>query len=566
MSTGAAEWQQPGRWRRSAPRLIAFGFLLALLGPGGALALQPADCGGPTTATLAEVRGLDQPPLPEGESVVIEAVVTASFPGREGLNGFFIESQSTLEPAGAFVYAPQLTADRAPARGERWRLRARAGRFRGRIQLEALDAAVQCGFGRIEPPVLSASDLEAPGHFVDRLVHIPGPLTVTGVYNLGRYGSLRLSAGGRAFQPNNGTPGGRLLPLILDDGSHQRDPRPVPYLDPDGVRRAGDRVEAITGIITRAFGDWRIHPVTPPTFQSTNPRPDPPPPHDGVRVVHFNVENYFLDRQGRGPSTEAGFRRQRQRIRATLDALDGDVLVLHELENRPAVVADFLDLVNESEPPRRHYQAVLTPRSPAVIRTVILYRPDRMELIRAGRQVAAIHPRDPVVALFRHESGQQLAVAGAHFKSRTRCPDAGDIDRGEGCWAERRRGQSEALVEWLGEWLSPEAMEAVPLLVTGDLNAYAREAPARVLEDVGLANQLARHVPPAQRYNYVFRGRAGYLNHVFANAAAAEKIQRLRIWSVNADEPVYLIEEGDDVWRASDHDPLVVDMKTPHSG
>jgi len=269
MSTGAAEWQQPGRWRRSAPRLIAFGFLLALLGPGGALALQPADCGGPTTATLAEVRGLDQPPLPEGESVVIEAVVTASFPGREGLNGFFIESQSTLEPAGAFVYAPQLTADRAPARGERWRLRARAGRFRGRIQLEALDAAVQCGFGRIEPPVLSASDLEAPGHFVDRLVHIPGPLTVTGVYNLGRYGSLRLSAGGRAFQPNNGTPGGRLLPLILDDGSHQRDPRPVPYLDPDGVRRAGDRVEAITGIITRAFGDWRIHPVTP--------RPSSPP-------------------------------------------------------------------------------------------------------------------------------------------------------------------------------------------------------------------------------------------------------------------------------------------------
>jgi len=73
-------------------------------------------------------------------------------------------------------------------------------------------------------------------------------------------------------------------------------------------------------------------------------------------------------------------------------------------------------------------------------------------------------------------------------------------------------------------------------------------------------------VPPAQRYNYVFRGRAGYLNHVFANAAAAEKIQRLRIWSVNADEPVYLIEEGDDVWRASDHDPLVVDMKIPHSG
>ena len=532
--------------------------------PGMATAqLNPADCGRPGVTTLADVRGLNGSPVAEGTPITVEATVTASFPGRAGLNGFFIESGQPR--VGLFVYAPDLTSAEAPEAGERWRLQARAGRYRGRIQLEALSDAVHCGEARLRPIQLSASALDDPGRYVDQLVHIRGPLTVTGNAALGRYGTLRLAVGGRLFQTANGTRGGRPFPLLLDDGSYRRDPRPVPHTRPHGVRRAGDEVTAITGVVTHAFGAWRIHPTRPPDFVIGNPRPRAPAAAAGLRLAHLNLENYFLDRRARGPDTVAGFRRQQRRLEETLRRIDADVLILHEVENEPAAVADLLALLNQDQPEARHYAAVLDERSAAVIRTVILYRPARLERLRAARQVAAVHPRDPVAAVFRKPGGQRLVVVGAHFKSRGGCPETGDIDRGEGCWSERRHAQSVALLDWLAEWLAPRALEQQPLLLLADLNAYAGESPLRPFRKAGLSDRIAAELPPTQRYTYVYRGRAGYLDHALANPTATAWIRRVSIWHVNADEPAYLADSGEGVWRASDHDPLIIDLRPAES-
>lgn len=522
-------------------------------------------CGDPDTTSLGRITGAGGQPLPEGEAVIIEATVSGSFPGDRGLNGFFVESSSPR--VGLFVYAPDVSVEAAPAAEERWRIRGRTGRFRGRIQLEQIDSLTRCGTDAVNPPTVSAAELSEPADYADRLVRLKGPLTVTDTYWLGRYGSLRLAIGGRQFARHSGVTGGRPFPVLLDDGSYRRDPRPVPHLNEAGVRRAGDRLEMVTGVITRAFGEWRLHPVSPPELTDANPRPTRPPARaaDGdLRVVQFNLRNYFIDRGGRGPDTEAGFERQRTRLRATLRALDGDLLVLHEIQNRVAAVRDLVEWLNDDQPAEQHYQSVLAERSAAVIRSIILYRSDRLVLERAGRHVDRAHARDPVAAVFRDPNGERLVIAGAHFKSRGGCPETGDVDRGQGCWAERREAEARSLARWLDGWVGAGPLSDAPVMVLADLNAYARERAVQRLMDAGLEDQLAERVPARQRYGYVYRGRAGYLDHVLATEPAATRIRQLASWPVNADEPAYLAREGAGVWRASDHDPLVIDLDLSH--
>ena len=57
--------------------------------------------------------------------------------------------------------------------------------------------------------------------------------------------------------------------------------RPTPYFSaagPEGVRRLGDRVIGLTGVLTQGFGAYRVHPTTatPVPRPATRARPHPP--------------------------------------------------------------------------------------------------------------------------------------------------------------------------------------------------------------------------------------------------------------------------------------------------
>ena len=539
---------------RSDLRLLA-AVVMALSGMAGASA-EPS-CGASGSTSLADVRGLDGPAVAEGRQIEVEAVVSGRFPGDQGLNGFYLAADSPA--AGLFVYAPELTPATTPGRDERWRIRAHSGRYRGHVQLERIVSMVYCGPGTVTPAALEPGDEAGYARLHDRLIRIDGPLSIAEVYDLGRYGTLRLARGERPFHPNNGVAGGERLDLLVDDGSYRRDPRPVPHTD-NGVRRAGDRVEAVTGILTRAFGRWRIHPTQPPAFRAANPRPTPPPRGEGIRAVQLNLHNYFTDRDGRGVRTEAAFQRQRARLRRFVRALDPDLIALHEIENNPATMEDLITLLNDGVPASEAYRAAVRGRSDAVIRSALLYRPARLSRADGAHQVDSVHPRDPVQARFRTAGGIGLRVAVAHFKSRGGCPDHGDIDRGQGCWAERRQAQSEAMLDWLDDTGASPAADQPPLLVMADFNAYPQEEALSRWAAAGYTDLLARHVPPMARYTYNYHGRAGYLDHALANPALLEHVANVDIWSINADEPAHLAREGKGYWRLSDHDPVIVDM------
>ena len=564
--------------RRSAWPLAAAAVALAAAVLAACTASSP-----PSTTAVHELAGQGvEEPVPEGEPVIVEGVVTARYLGEEGLDGFFIQDPEPApdgEPSGVFVYAPELTAQQREriAVGRRLRLEGRAGEHRGRRQLEWVAAVEDLG----EAEAVRTAELPWPVADAERYegvhVRLTTPLVVTANDTLARYGTLQLTPQRRAYRPTNFPPGeGPEDPaladqrLLLDDGSYAGRPDPVPYRDADGTRRVGTGVAEPEGILTHAFDAWRLHPTEPPRFIDRNPRPGPlPEPEAGtLRIAAFNVENYFLTLGERGAATEAELERQRAKLLAAAQRLSADILVLVEVENDDRAPADLVERLADAsgEPWRR---AAGGDAGDDAIRVSLAYRADRVEPVtEVVRDARSVHHRPPPVAGFRPASGgPALAVAGIHFKSKRDCPEAGDVDRGQGCWNERRTEQAEALAGFIDDWRAGQE-RALPALIAGDLNAYGAEDPARALAEAGKVDLLAEHLPWPERYTYVFQGESGYLDHLHAPPQLADRVAAVHAYPINADEPRWLEFDAarealtaEDAFRSSDHDPVVVDLR-----
>ncbi|WP_290648294.1 ExeM/NucH family extracellular endonuclease [Aquisalimonas sp.] len=519
---------------------------------------------------LAAAAGHGSDPLAEGEHVTVEGVVTGEFLGGEQLNGFFMQAEGGEGgPAALFVYAPGLDeAERQRVRpGVVLQVQGITDRFHGRPQIGQVDTIYRCGRpGRPEPKELTLPLTQADrDRFEGLLVRTTAPLTVTGNYQLGRHGTLKL-APERAYRQRSGDdPGSRVL---LDDGSYRGAPEPVPYLDADsGTRRVGDRVNSVEGILTYAFDRWRLHPVEPPEFEVANPRPEAPEPVDGTaRVAAFNVENYFLTLGERGAANHKELEGQRGRLLPALRALDADLLGLVEVENDPDTLKDLVRRASEAAdgPP---YRAVIGGATGGdAIKVSLAYRPERIELVDGPfRDSDPVHHRPPQAAVFQpHGEAPFLAVV-VHFKSKIGCPSSGDVDRGQGCWNERRTTQAESLARFVHSKLTQTGTGDAVLL--GDFNSYAGEDPIRALAEAGFLDIVAEELPPERQYTYVFRGASGTLDYALANESMAARVTGATVWHINADEPPVFGYDGrlaedpaaaGQPFRSSDHDPVLL--------
>ncbi|AGA33013.1 Endonuclease/exonuclease/phosphatase [Thioalkalivibrio nitratireducens DSM 14787] len=522
-----------------------------------------ADCSRGGTAPIADLRaGV----VAENGSVTVDGIVTGVFLGRNRLGGFYLQDDRQ-PPSGLFVYAPRLGPGNLRP-GQRVQVEGRFVRFHGRPQVSRIDTIRDCGYaGRAEPVAVR---LPEDAGRLDALqgvkVRFPDALTVTGNYELGRYGSLRLSSGGRLLRtgaPGSGANAHADRQIVLDDGSYRAEPDPIPYLDAQGTRRLGDTVQGLTGILTHAFGAHRLHPTREPSFIAANPRPEPPPAAPApLRVSTLNVENYFLTLGQRGARSQAELQRQRGKLAAVVRGLDADVLALTEVENRREALTDLVRQINRGLPQGQRYAAVAHPDSGTdAIQVALLYRPERLDLVMTAADVDPVHNRAPVLGWFRASAGGPLlGVAAVHFKAKVGCPDTGDIDRGQGCWNRLRTNQARSLLEWIDSL----RRDGAPVVIAGDINAYAAEDPLDLLRAAGKTNLAGRDLRPSGRYTYVFHGEAGQLDYLLAAPAVAKRVTAAGVWHINADEPPFLGYSGrrpaSGPWRSSDHDPVWVDL------
>ena len=260
---------------------------------------------------------------------------------------------------------------------------------------------VVCGTGTVAPtevtlPMASPTAFEK---YEGMSVTFPQELSVTEHFQLGRFGQVTVSSGGRLVQPTNVVaPGPAAIALqaqndlnrvIIDDTLNNQNPDPIIWgrggqpLSAENTLRGGDTTTGATGVMTYTWGGnaasgnaWRLRPVdqtgTGITFEAANPRPTSAPDVGGaVQVAGMNLLNYFNTFDGlpdrvdnctggvagsptdcRGADTQVELDRQTAKTVAAITKIDADVIGINEIENDgygpDSAISDLVDAVNAS--------------------------------------------------------------------------------------------------------------------------------------------------------------------------------------------------------------------------
>ncbi|MCB0112606.1 MAG: ExeM/NucH family extracellular endonuclease [Caldilineaceae bacterium] len=554
-----------------------------------------------------------------GSIQIVEGVVSGDY--QSGLGGFYLQEEvadQDADPAtseGIFVF----DSDGVPAVdvGQIVRVQGEVGELTGSgsslTQLSQIQNAVVCtGTETIVPvtitlPVSPVTQFEA---YEGMLVTFPMTLTVTEHYNLGRYGEVALSAGGRLPNPTNViTPGAPAIAIaaendsrriLLDDGNGVQNPDPIPYPLPGmtatNTLRVGDSLENLSGVMDERFGVYRIQPSGPISFTASNPRTSAPDAVGGeIQVASFNVLNYFLTLDNgssicgpsqnmdcRGANTAQEFERQRAKIIQAIIAIDPEIAGLLEMENTTGVepLADLVSGLNQIAGSGVYTYVDTGVVGTDAIRVGMIYKPaavtpqDGFAVLDSSVDPTFIDTlnRPSLAQTFRSANGGVFTVVVNHLKSKgSSCsgdPDTGD---GQGNCNGVRTAAANALAGWLAG--DPTGSGDADFLIIGDFNAYAQEDPIRALVDRGITNLVAQFVPTEQAYSYIFDGESGYLDHALATSSLTAQVTDVTIWHINADEPRVLDYNVEfksagqvdslysaDPYRSSDHDPVIVGL------
>jgi uncharacterized repeat protein (TIGR01451 family) len=354
-------------------------------------------------------------PIP-GATVSVEGVVTANFQGASKLQGFFLQEEDADADAdpntseGIFIFCGSCTTP--VTEGQRVKATGVVSEFNNMTEITAssagsvviTDAAnhlAEVTPAPVDLPI--AGDLNAFYETLEgMLVTFVDTLTVAEYFELGRYGQIVLTEGGRPFQfTEHAAPSvaGYTAHLdavarrevILDDDNNAQEA----YLSqPDGSQaifhpranggfsvgtqgidffRGGDVVNGLTGVLHWSFpgfgaDTWRIRPTAahPVTFTVANPRPATPPAVGGaIKAVGMNLLNYFttIDTTSsnssgpcgptgtldcRGADSVAELNRQRERASIVVCTLNADIYAFMELENTTPsdTITDLLGAIN----------------------------------------------------------------------------------------------------------------------------------------------------------------------------------------------------------------------------
>ncbi|WP_051425582.1 ExeM/NucH family extracellular endonuclease [Jiangella gansuensis] len=407
--------------------------------------------------------------------------------------------------------------------------------------------------------------------------------------------------------------------VTLDDGQSNRTPASaqVPYLTAQTPPRTGAGVTFHEDVIFDYRFQWNFQPTAPVhgpapdvvTFDTGNTRAANAEPEDvggDLRIATFNVLNYFTtlgtdlpgcepytDRDGnpisvargcdaRGAWDAENLERQEGKIVAAVNGLGADVVSLEEIENsarfgkdRDAALATLVNALNEDAGAGTWAYVESPAQLPAdedVIRNAFIYRTAAVEPV--GESViltgdpAFDNAREPLAQRFASvESGYEFLAVVNHFKSKG--GDCGDLP--EGCFDADRVEQAESLVAFADDLVEQTGVEDVFLL--GDFNSYGQENPMQVLYDAGYTDLNEAY---AGEHTYVFDGKVGSLDYVLASSSVTEAglVSGVDVWSINSVESVlfeysrfnYFASElfqAGTVFRASDHDPILVGVQTP---
>ncbi len=490
----------------------------------------------------------------------------------------------------------------------------------------------------------AAASTTAPGTFEateGMIVTFPGALAVSEYFQLARFGQVTLTESARPFQftdqnaPDVGGYAAFLDDLatrriILDDDNNDNndnisDGPDEPYYYPTGGLsvgnrfRGGDTITGLTGVLHWSFAGssgtdaWRVRPISDIdyAFQSTNPAPASPDDVGGsVSAGSFNVLNLFstIDTTSsgssgpcgpsgtldcRGADSAAELARQQAKIASAINEIDAEIVGLIELENDgdDASVSDLVDQLNTLAGPGSYDYVPTGFIGEDAIKVGLIYQPAQVTPVgdyaildsSVDARFLDSKNRPMLVQTFvQNATAAQVTVAVNHLKSKgSPCDDVGDpgLNDGQANCPGTRTAAAEAIADFLAG--DPTDASDADILLLGDLNSYAMEAPITALKDAGYSDLLDALAGP-DAYTYLFDGQLGYLDYAMANTTLFSQVTGVTAWHINADEiPVFdyndgILDAGErsferesavlpvfapDPLRSSDHDPVIVGLE-----
>ena len=538
-------------------------------------------------------------------AVTTRGVVVGDYEGPSpAQRGFFLQAATgDGDPAtsdGIFVFNGNSNSVNL---GDLVTVSGTAAEFQDQTQISATQVT-GCGTGTVGTtdvtlPVPSATYLE---RFEGMLVRMPQTLYVTEHFQLGRFGQVVMSSGGRVFQPTALVPPGPaalalqasndLNRLIVDDALQNQNPDPILFgrggnpLSASNTLRGGDTATGMIGVMSYTWAGnsasgnaYRLRPVDAlgggvPNFVAANARPAATPDVGGsLKVIGMNLLNFFntfgvngCTNGVGGPATDCRgaddpgeFARQWPKTVAAVVGTGGDVIGIGEIENDgygPTSAIQFLvDRLNEATAPGSYAfidadagTGQLNALGTDAIKVGLLYKPAKVTPIGATaalNSVAFVNggdgaPRNrPAIAqAFRENATGGRVVVSANHLK----------SKGSACDApDAGDGQGNCAIvrtnaaNLLADWLAsdPTGTGTRSVLIVGDLNSYAKEHPIAALEGKGFTNLVTAKIG-AEAYSYVFDGQWGYLDHAFGNAAIVPDVTGVAEWHINSDEPSVL--------------------------
>lgn len=564
---------------------------------------------------IHEVQGISETSPLLGNKLVVEGVITLIAPT---LNGFFMQEEDAdndADPAtseGVFV-AVSLEGLEI-FEGDVVRVLGTVSETFGRTQLEATLLSNSCTSTSVSDVVLTLPlnvDLES---IENMLVRNADTWFVTELANYVRFGELIVSSE-LLYTPTHlfAADSEEALALVernnrnkiivddLTNGTPTSLELPIGGFDVNNPIRIGDSLTSVAGVIDFGFGNYRIRPVITPILEQTNFRTEAPELEEGnLKVASFNVLNLFNgDGQGnnissgRGAETQEEYELQLLKITNAIIAIDADVIGLMEIENDGydalSSIAQLVDSINANAGGNLYrFIDAVEPQGTDAISVGILYKAatvtpeDALKVLNSDNSIkdenneplfdTSLNRPSFAQKFVLNESDKPFVVNVNHFKSKgssSRCVQPGDNDGLQGNCNITRTRAAQALNIWLNEQFTD-----LPVMIIGDLNAYAKEDPIQTLVSAGFKD-VAREFDGPLAYSYRFDGQLGSLDYALANEKAFEAIVDVTDWHINADEyagfdysstlprssvvkPASFLSES--VYRASDHDPVVVSL------
>lgn len=410
--------------------------------------------------------------------------------------------------------------------------------------------------------------------------------------------------------------------IILDDDSQAQNPASILFarggqpLSASNTLRGGDQATGIVGVLNYTWGGnaaspnaYRVRPINAlngyVSFEPANARPATPPNAGGtLRVASANLLNYFNTfgdnnctgglggsaTDCRGASMQGEFDRQWPKSVAAILGTGADVIGLTEMENdgygADSAIQHLLDKLNAATAPGTWAFIDVDAATGQVnaagtdaIKSAIFYKPAKVtpvgttaalntvEFVNGGNSKPGGRP-SLAQAFLENASGASFVLVVNHFRSRGSACDVADAKDGQGNCSAVRTYAAGVLAGWLAT--NPTGTYTPNMLLVGDFNAYTKEDPLTVLKNAGYRNLVE---DLGGGYSYAFDAQWGSLDHALASAGFAGHVKAATPFHINADEPAILDYTTDfkssgqlttlyapDMFRAADHDPLVVDV------